>query len=110
MSITYWLTLGAEQTGNEPVQAWDDGNITYNLGPMLRAAGFPAWDALQDAPASETGGMLRKVADTLRADPDHFRTFNPPSGWGDYEGAIEWAERFAAACARYPLAHVERAG
>jgi hypothetical protein len=106
MSASYWLFLDGTLTGNESVQVWDDGNITYNLGKMLRAAGFPSWDALIGAPAAETGGMLRKVAETLRADPERFREFNPPNGWGDYEGAIGWCERFAAACARYPRATI----
>jgi len=83
-----------------------DCNITYNLGKMLRAAGFPAWEALRGAPASETGGMLAKVADTLEGNPDHFKTFNPPNGWGDYDGCVRWVQDFADACASYPRATI----
>jgi hypothetical protein len=40
VSAEYWLL--ADTGGPEPVEVFST-NITYNLGPMLRAAGFPDW-------------------------------------------------------------------
>lgn len=99
MSADYWL----ETPNCHGEHSW---NVTYNLGKMLRAAGFPEWRALADTPAVEAGGMLRKVADTLKADPDRFREFNPPNGWGDFEGAVEFLESFATGCAEHPEATI----
>lgn len=104
MSAGYWLEI--DTRGEEPARLTDGVRCTYNLGKMLRAAGFPEWRALIDAPASETGGMLRKVADTLRSDPVRFREFNPENGWGTYEGAIEFLDEFAADCAAHPKATI----
>ncbi len=105
MSADYWLVI--DTGGEEPARLTDPSiNCTYNLGEMLRAAGFPAWNALIDAPASETGGMLRAVADKLRSDPEQFKAYNPPNGWGTYEGAIEFLDAFAAACAEHPKATI----
>jgi len=103
MSADYWLQI---DTGGPEPATLASFNCTYNLGEMLRAAGFPEWDALTGAPASETGGMLRSVADKLRADPEQFKTYNPPNGWGTYEGAIEFLNEFAAACAAHPKATI----
>lgn len=99
MSATYVLQV--DTGGAEPVEV-DDYTITYNLGTMLRAAGFPRWDALRGAPAVETAGMLDGVARRLRADPEAFREHNPPNGWGSYESCLDWVERFRDACARHP--------
>lgn len=71
-------------------------NLTYNLSPMLRAAGFPGWQEtvgqLAD-PQPPTGKrvvpVFEKVLAELRADPDRFRAMNPPNGWGSYEQAVE---------------------
>lgn len=105
MSADYWLEIDAG--GPEPIRLTDPSiNVTYNLGPMLREARFPDWHALIGAPASETGGMLRSVAARLRADPERFRALTPPNGWGTYEGAIEFLDRFAAECAAAPKATI----
>lgn len=104
MSVDATLVI---DTGSDEPYDIDDAwfNYTHNLAPMLREAGYPGWQALNGAPASESGGMLRKVADTLRADPERFKALNPPNGWGSYEGAISVMERMADACARHPRAH-----
>lgn len=104
MSADYWLEI--DTGGPEPAVVDPSLNCTYNLGPMLRAAGFPGWQALIGAPASEVGGMLRSVADRLRSDPVKYREYNPSNGWGTYEGAIEFLDEFAAACAAHPRATI----
>ena len=81
-------------------------NLTYNLSPMLRAAGMPAWQDFIGMCAGDAGPIWQKVADELRADPDKYKAMNPPNGWGDYEGAVEVISALAAACARYPDATV----
>jgi hypothetical protein len=105
VSADYWLVI--DTGGKEPAMLTDGIQVTYNLGLMLRAAGFPDWEALRGAPASEVGGMLRSVADRLRADPERFKAMNPPNGWGSYEVAIGFLDRFAGACAEHPRAFVE---
>jgi hypothetical protein len=100
MSADYWLEgAGADHYDTNV-------NATYNLGKMLRAAGFPDWEALRGAPASEAAGMLNKVAGTLRADPETFRRYNPPNGWGNYELAVEFVETFRDHCSAFPAATI----
>jgi hypothetical protein len=79
-------------------------NLTYNLTPMLREAGFPGWKALVGSPCVEAGGMLQKVAATLASDPQRFKAFNPENGWGNYELALGAMEHLAKLCANHPLA------
>lgn len=104
MSADYWLEV--DTGGPEPVEVSETFNVTYNLGPMLREAGFPSWDALRGAPAVETAGVLDGVARNLRADPGRFRALNPKNGWGNYEVCVEWVEDFRDACAANPKATI----
>ncbi len=105
MSADYWLEI--DTGGPKPVHLGNyEWNCTYNLGPMLRAAGFPDWILLDGAQASDAAGMLDNVSRTLRSDPEKFRAMNPPNGWGDYEGAIEFVESMRDGCAANPRATI----
>jgi len=107
MSADYWLVI--DTGGPEPSRLHDPSlNITYNLGPMLRAAGFPDWKALDGAPASEAAGMLDDVARRLRADRSRLvAEFTPENGWGDWDGAVKFIEDFRDECAAHPKATIE---
>jgi len=63
-------------------------NITYNLTPMLRAAGLPAWEDLANRPAPEVGQIIRDVCDLMTKDPAKWRAMNPPNGWGTYDECV----------------------
>ena len=102
MSADLWLEI--DTGGNEPVEVSETRNVTYNLTPMLRAAGYPGHREMLGAPASEAGGVFRSVADKLRSDPGQFHAMNPPNGWGTYELAIEFCDLMAADCAGHPKA------
>lgn len=105
MSASYWLEI--DTGGDEPAGLTDSFNVTYNLGPMLRAAGFPAWDALRGAPASEAAGVLDGVSKRLRADRERMvAEFSPGNGWGDWNWAVEFTETFRDACAANPKATI----
>lgn len=81
-------------------------NLTYNLTPMLGAAGMPPWGELVGLSCSEAGPIWYRVAQELQADPDRFRIYNPPNGWGSYEDALEVISALAVACMRFPSAVV----
>jgi len=81
-------------------------NLTYNLSPMLLAAGMPPWREFIGMRAGDAGPIWQAVADELRDDPGRYRELNPPNGWGDYEEAVEVISALAAACERHPDATV----
>lgn len=63
-------------------------NLTYNLSPMLWAAGMPLWQELIGMRAKDAGKIWREVHRTLDADPIRFSKLNPANGWGTYEQAV----------------------
>lgn len=85
-------------------------NITHNLNRMASQAGVYEclWrpDEVGIAQASQLVGPLNAGLALLRAHPDAFKKFNPPNGWGDYEGLCGFVADYLAACERWPEATV----
>ena len=96
------MSLGLWITATRPTTVHDD-NVTYNLAPMLRLAGF--WDDLyesNDAKAETMIPKLRAGLDAMLSDPDKFKALNPANGWGDYYGAVRFTRGVLEACVAHP--------
>lgn len=69
-----------------------EGNVTYNVGNMLRRAGIhPAilsgMTAKQAQPVIENAYML------MWQNPDYFRQFDASNGWGTYETTFDFVTK-----------------
>jgi hypothetical protein len=86
-------------------------NITHNLTPMASEARLyrPLWrpEEIGITKASGLIGPLTGGLGRLRADPERYKRFNPPSGWGSYEVFVEFVTNYLAACQAHPEAAVE---
>lgn len=86
-------------------------NITHNLNRMAREAGIymHLWrpDEIGITKASELIEPLRAGLALLRAEPERFKRFNPPNGWGDYEGLVGFVANYLSSCEENPDADVE---
>lgn len=86
-------------------------NITHNLNTMAEAAGIykHLWrpDEIGIKQAWELVDPLEAGLEYLKADPEKFKAFNPPNGWGNYEGLIRFVESYLHACKQHPAATVE---
>ena len=101
----------------------DVGNITYNIAPMWADAlghvaaddtdpnPFGAWmrgkreigiGVFEGAPCVEAAGPLADAVQRMRDNPEHYKAMNPPNGWGNYEGALEFLDRLAQMCVAHP--------
>ena len=83
-----------------------DWSPTWNLGPMLRAAGikFGHDSPMHGRPAGEWATMLRAGLAAMEADAPRFVAMNPESGWGSYDGILPVLRQMLALCERYPQA------
>jgi hypothetical protein len=81
-------------------------NITHNLNKMADAAGIyeHLWrpEEIGITKAGELIPPLTEGLDKLKSNPDHYKTFNPSNGWGDYDGFVNWVERYLKACKENP--------
>lgn len=85
-------------------------NITHNLNAMADAAGIykHLWrpEEIEITKAEQLIEPLRAGLALLRSDPQRFKAHNPPNGWGDYDGFVQWVAEYLAACEANPDAEV----
>lgn len=81
-------------------------NITHNLNKMADEAGIyqHLWrpEELGIKKAGELITPLSEGLTRLKADPEHYKTFNASNGWGKYDGFVDWVERYLQACKENP--------
>jgi hypothetical protein len=109
----------AKFPGREPVIAEtaeiDDGivyeaNITNNLREMAIEAGI--YDFLwrpEEIGVKTANDLIEPLTTGLKKltdDPDKYKAFNPPNGWGSYEGFVGFVSHYLDACRAYPNATI----
>lgn len=86
------------------------GNITHNLTEMASKAGLYEclWrpDENEITKASQLIEPLKAGLFLLKNDPEKFKRFNPPNGWGTYEGLVRFVSDYLKACNTFPNAEV----
>lgn len=108
------MSLGVSLTDPTATYKVEDlywGNITHNLGKMAEAAGIykHLWypEELGIKHAKELIEPLREGLEKLKNNPDYYKKFNSPNGWGKYENFVRFVEKYLIACEEYPEAIVE---
>jgi hypothetical protein len=94
----------------QPVEVFSS-NITHNLTIMAEAAGIYQclWrpEELGIKQAGELVGPLGVGLTKLVSDPEHFRQFDSPNGWGTYDNFVRFVQEVLRACIENPDAEVE---
>lgn len=83
-----------------------DINITHNLGAMAEEAGLytALWRPEENGfvYAKDIIPILKKGLTLLKSDPERFKKFNSPNGWGLYKNFVTFVEKVLAACQSLP--------
>ena len=86
-------------------------NITHNLGKMADEAGiyYHLWrpEEVHVTKAKQLILPLSEALQHMKDNPEHYKQFNAPNGWGLYEHFMEFVEKYLEACKTYPEADVE---
>jgi len=106
MSLDIWLTVPPTERTHV-----FDANITHNLSKMAGEAGI--YDCLWRAPergykrAWQLIEPLQRALELMKENPERFKKFDAPNGWGTYIDFVPWLERLLAACMVHPEAMIE---
>jgi hypothetical protein len=88
-----------------------DSNITHNLNKMANEAGIyeACWrsEEIGATKAKDIIGKLALAVDLMKKEPDRFKKFDSPNGWGKYEHFLPWVESYLKACEENPDATIE---
>lgn len=86
-------------------------NITHNLGRMAKEAGI--YEALwrpDEQGWTKARNLIHDLQcglSQLKGEPERFKKFNSPNGWGMYEHFVPFVEKYLEACIANPDADVE---
>jgi len=88
-----------------------DYNITHNLTKMADEAGIYQciWrpEEIGIEKAKQLIEPLTIGLKKLESDPEYFKKFSAPNGWGKYDNLIKLVKYYLDACKKYPEAKVE---
>jgi hypothetical protein len=86
-------------------------NITQNLNNMAKAVGLyeVLWkpEEIGISTAFQMIAPLEKGIEELVANPDKYKAFNPPNGYGSYEDFVGFCRSVLDSCHKYPDAVIE---
>jgi len=108
MSLDFYLE--EERTSQEEV-FW--ANITHNLTKMADKAGIYQclWRPSEltndgKTKAKDIVELLREGLKKLKENPEYYRQFDSPNGWGIYDHFVPFVEKCLIACEENPNADV----
>lgn len=106
-----WVSYDKGKTYTFELETCFDTNITHNLNTMADAAGIyeALWrpEEINITKAGELIEIIESGLNLLKSDPERFRQFNDPNGWGMYEHFVPFVEKYLEACKKYPDAIIE---
>jgi len=85
-------------------------NITHNLAEMARAAGLyealwcPGENGMTHA--HQLIEPLKLGLEKLLADPERYKQFDSPNGWGLYKHFVPFVSAYLVACQKHPSGRV----
>lgn len=92
-----WTRDGEQVIGSRP-----DGHGGYTKVPMFNHG----VRLLDGAPASEVAGILASAVERMAGNPGDYLPMNPPNGWGDYDGALDFLRWMAETAATHPKTRI----
>ena len=103
------VSLYIEVEGEKPEEVYS-ANITHNLNKMAdKALIYEAcWHPyeLNIKTAGDLIPLLEQGIEILSSDPEYYKQFNAPNGWGMYKHFVPWLHRYLEACTKYPDAKI----
>jgi len=88
-----------------------DTNITHNLVEMAEEAGIYKllWrpEECGNPRAGDLVSPLTKAIEDMEKRPEHYKQFDAPNGWGDYDTFLGWLYEVRDVCGEFPDAEIE---
>jgi hypothetical protein len=109
------MSLDIDLMVTKPASVWEY-NITHNVNKMAMqvqlGGGLTLYEVLWRPDehgmkfARDISQHLIRGFETLKADPEYFKKWNPENGWGSYDGLVQFVAQYRNACLDYPDAEL----
>lgn len=105
--MSYDISLNVDVNG-KIYRIVDAGNYTSNIRTMFdEAFGAPDWKFLHGMICKDATPKIGRAIEKMEADPEHYKTFDPPNKWGSYDSALPFLKQFLALCEENPDLTIE---
>lgn len=109
------MSLDVSLMIKQPVVAFTN-NITHNLSEMAHQVVLDNDITLREVLwhpeehnlrfAKDISELLNEAFNILLSNPYHYREFNPPNGWGNYDNLVDFVYNYRNACWDNPEAEI----
>ncbi len=115
MSYDIWIEIPCKKEGKDDWMPINDGyNYTSNVSKMFYEAFEKIggnWRDFHDynkehMTCKKAIPLLKKAIKELEDNPEHYKQYNPPNGWGNYEGAINFLKNILSDCEKIPYGRI----
>ena len=88
-----------------------EARITHNLTTMAAEADLyiPLWHP-EEANLTKASQLIKPLKEGIRKlqeDPEKFKVYDSPNGWGLYERFLPFVKEYWKACVRFPNTKIE---
>ena len=101
--MSWWINVEPREQTAETFE----GNLTYNVGLMLRRAGIHP-HILEGQMVKVVRPVIENAYMTMFENPDYFRQFEASNGWGTYESTMKFVSNLNVYLASAPDDYVMR--
>lgn len=110
LDITLYVNY-CPHCGRGKEEVWHN-NITHNLTDLARHVGIYEYvwrpeETIDVRRANDLIGPLMRAIAMLQKNPNFYKTFDSPNGWGTFEQFCEFLNDYLNACKKYPNAVIE---
>lgn len=100
--MSYHVCVECKLEGyDEWVSVTEGNNITYNLADMFDAACGVRPSLWHLQPTSYVLALVKHGIDELEKNPQKYKKYEAPNGWGTIEGALNFLKMVRIDCERY---------
>lgn len=100
--MSYDAYLALDAGNDELINVHDCGNYTWNCGTMLFKALKLSLTDMNNFQAETVSILLKIALKEMSENREEYLKLNPPNGWGNLEGWMEYLNNIRMACEKYP--------
>ena len=106
--MSYDISLKVKVEGiDKYVEVADGGNITWNVRELIeQASGWEIDNEANNGLAEHIGVLIAKGIHELETNPEKYKEYEAPNGWGTVDGTLHFFRELLDACQEHPYAYV----
>jgi len=106
--MSYDISLKVKVEGvDKYVECAEGGNTTWNVRTLIeKSSGWSIQNCDNNGTAEALGKLIEKGICELENNPEQYKQYEAPNGWGTVESTLHFYKYLLEACKEHPYAYV----